>query len=375
MFDRDDVPHFLAEEVAPQVAGIKIWGPQLMLVGELLTHFLGSLHQGFETCVRELDDEQIHWRHSDDTVSIAFHTWHAVRTKDNIINFVCQDRKKPVWLRQGLDEAWGLPRVDQGTGMSDEQALQLRVPGVEALLQYAQDVHDDVIPYVRDSGEAELASTVRGGAVRPSGEVAADHADLHRARKHAPRHGRHDARVVGHPQPRLLASSDREQVMKVSDTVRIVPVPEDEPMRPTQTNIYIVGQPGGQVLTIDSGEAIDKFWWMLRGYLAAIDQSEIGIAAISHHHFDHSGNLKNVHEHLKAEVAVPENGVKLLRGRLPKEGVRTFVDGQTLNLDGGVRIQVIATPGHSVDSLCYYIEEDGRPLPRRHGVGQHGPRS
>ena len=147
--------------------------------------------------------------------------------------------------------------------------------------------------------------------------------------------------------------------MQVSETVRIVPVPEDEPMRPTQTNIYIVGQPGGQVLTIDSGEAIDKFWWMLRGYLAAIDQSEIGIAAISHHHFDHSGNLKNVHEHLKAEVAVPANGVKLLRGRLPKEGVRTFVDGQTLNLDGGVRIQVIATPGHSVDSLCYYIEEDG----------------
>ena len=135
--------------------------------------------------------------------------------------------------------------------------------------------------------------------------------------------------------------------MKVSETVRIVPVPEDEPMRPTQTNIYIVGQPGGQVLTIDSGEAIDKFWWMLRGYLAAIDQSEIGLAAISHHHFDHSGNLKNVSEHLKAEVAVPANGVKLLRGRLPKEGVRTFVDGQTLNLDGGVRIQVIATPGHS----------------------------
>ena len=58
--------------------------------------------------------------------------------------------------------------------------------------------------------------------------------------------------------------------MQVSETVRIVPVPEDEPMRPTQTNIYIVGQPGGQVLTIDSGEAIDKFWWMLRGYLAAI---------------------------------------------------------------------------------------------------------
>ena len=132
-----------------------------MLVGELLTHFLGTLHEAYVRCVGELDDEQLHWRHSDDTVSIAFHTWHYVRTKDNIINFVCQERKRPLWLRHGLDQAWGLPRVDQGTDMPNEQALQLRVPGVEALLQYAHDVHEDVIPYVRDSGEAELASTVR----------------------------------------------------------------------------------------------------------------------------------------------------------------------------------------------------------------------
>jgi len=145
--------------------------------------------------------------------------------------------------------------------------------------------------------------------------------------------------------------------MRVSKNVRIVPVPEDEPMRPQQTNIYVVGE--GEVLTIDSGEAIDKFRWMLRGYLAAIEKSEIGVAAITHHHYDHSGNLIEAHEALKAEVAVPSNGVNLLKGRLPKEGVRTIEDGTVLNLDGGVRVQVIGTPGHSVDSLCYYIEEDG----------------
>ena len=147
--------------------------------------------------------------------------------------------------------------------------------------------------------------------------------------------------------------------MKISDNVRMVPVPEDQPMRPTSTNIYIIGQRGGQTLTIDSGEAIDKFRWMLRGYLAAIDHSEIGVAAITHHHFDHSGNLKHVNEHLKAEVAVPENGVKLLRGRLPKDGVKTYADGDTIELDGGIRVQVMTSPGHSVDSLCYYIEEEG----------------
>lgn len=145
--------------------------------------------------------------------------------------------------------------------------------------------------------------------------------------------------------------------MQVSDAVRMIPVPESEPMRPASTNIYIVGQ--NQVLTIDSGEAIDKFRWMLRGYLAAVEQAEIGLAAITHHHFDHSGNLKHVHEQLNAEVAVPHNALNLLRGRLPKQDVRTFHDGQTLDLDGGVKVHILETPGHSVDSLCYYIEEDG----------------
>ena len=28
-------------------------------------------------------------------------------------------------------------------------------------------------------------------------------------------------------------------------------------------------------------------------------------------------------------------------------------------MGGGVRLQVLATPGHSVDSLCYYLEDEG----------------
>ena len=144
--------------------------------------------------------------------------------------------------------------------------------------------------------------------------------------------------------------------MQVTPHVRAVQVPEDEPMRPGSTNIYLVGS--GQALTIDSGEAIDKFRWMIRGYLAAVERSEIGVAAVTHHHYDHSGNLKDLREALGAEVAVPDNGVGLLRGRLPADGVQTLHDGAVIDLDD-VRVQVLATPGHSVDSLCYYIEEDG----------------
>ena len=144
--------------------------------------------------------------------------------------------------------------------------------------------------------------------------------------------------------------------MQVSDHVRAVQVPEDEPMRPGSTNIYLVGR--GQTLSIDSGEAIDKFRWMIRGYLAAIEQTEIGIAAVTHHHYDHSGNLKDLRAQMGADIAVPESGVSLLKGRLPQDGVQTLTDGATIDLDD-IQVQVLATPGHSVDSLCYYIESDG----------------
>ena len=129
-------------------------------------------------------------------------------------------------------------------------------------------------------------------------------------------------------------------------------------MHPDFTCIYLVGAEGQQSLTIDSGEAIDRYQWFLRGYLAAVEKAEIAIATITHHHSDHSGNLKWAKEFLKADIAIPWNGRALLKGRIPAK-VDTLKDGDVIELDGGVRVQVLGTPGHSVDSLCFYIEEEG----------------
>tara|TARA_B100001123_G_scaffold437174_1_gene568854 strand:- start:1356 stop:2279 length:924 start_codon:yes stop_codon:yes gene_type:complete len=128
-------------------------------------------------------------------------------------------------------------------------------------------------------------------------------------------------------------------------------------MRPQSTNIYLVGR--NQVLTIDSGEALDRYRWMLRGYLAATEKAEIAIAAVTHHHADHSGNLKWTREIFDAEIAIPANGRALLKGRLPAKGVRKLNDGQLIELDGNVPLRVVASPGHSVDSICYYLEDEG----------------
>ncbi len=149
-------------------------------------------------------------------------------------------------------------------------------------------------------------------------------------------------------------------MVQISPSVRAVQVPDENPMHPLFTSIYLVGKAGGgEALTIDSGEAIDRYRWMLRGYLAATERAEIALAGITHFHLDHSGNLKWMREALKADVLVTETGKPLLEERLPEDGVRTLEEGQVINLDGGVRVQVLMTPGHSPDSICFYLEEEG----------------
>ncbi|GAB4324568.1 MAG: MBL fold metallo-hydrolase [Dehalococcoidia bacterium] len=145
--------------------------------------------------------------------------------------------------------------------------------------------------------------------------------------------------------------------MQISPSVRAVQVPDDNPMHPQSTNIYLVGR--GQVLTVDSGEAMDRYRWMLRGYLAATEKAEVAFAAITHHHNDHSGNLKWARDIFGAEVVIPPNARPLLKGRLPAKGVRKVSDGEVFDLGGGARLQVLITPGHSVDSVCYYLEDEG----------------
>jgi glyoxylase-like metal-dependent hydrolase (beta-lactamase superfamily II) len=152
----------------------------------------------------------------------------------------------------------------------------------------------------------------------------------------------------------------KEQEMQVSQHVRAVQVPDDNPMHPLYTNLFLVG--GEQTLLVDSGESLERYRWMLRGYLAASavagERQAVDTVGITHHHFDHSGNLIWARETLHAEIAVPPAAVKLLRGKLPKEGVRLVADGEVIDL-GGVRLRVIFTPGHTVDSICYYLEDEG----------------
>ncbi len=114
-----------------------------------------------------LTQEELHFRPGENCNSIGFDAWHIGRTADNLIHFAFE-REQPVWMQQGLNEAWDLPKVDQGTGMAPDDAHALRFPEPALLAAYVQDVADAIVPRIEAmSDEYLLAQTV----IRPQGEM------------------------------------------------------------------------------------------------------------------------------------------------------------------------------------------------------------
>src|SRR5438093_5977638 len=130
--------------------------------------------------------------------------------------------------------------------------------------------------------------------------------------------------------------------MLVTANVRAVQVPDTNPMHPQFTTIYLVGQ--DQVLTIDSGEDAERYRWMLRGYLAAVEKAEIGQSCVAHFHRDHSSNLVWLRDEFGAELHVGEGTIPLLRDRLPESGVVPIRDGTEIGPSDDVRMRAIHTP-------------------------------
>jgi hypothetical protein len=127
-----------------------------------------------DNCVRSVADltpEQLNHQPSERAHSIGWDIWHVVRTVDNVILFVF-DREQPVWLREGFDVRFGLPKVAQGTGMTDEEARALRFPPPADFVPYIEAVRDVVVPRLAAMTDDYLAvpTTVRPWGEQPRAE-------------------------------------------------------------------------------------------------------------------------------------------------------------------------------------------------------------
>lgn len=108
------------------------------------------------------------------------------------------------------------------------------------------------------------------------------------------------------------------------------------------TNTWVLREPGGRrSIVIDPGPPDAS-------HLAAIEEvaGEVGTVLLTHHHFDHS-------EAAKEFAARWGCGVRALdpEYRLGSEGL---ADGDVVELDG-LEVRVVGTPGHTADSLSFWL--------------------
>lgn len=137
----------------------------------------------------------------------------------------------------------------------------------------------------------------------------------------------------------------------LSPHLRRVTAPNPHFMTGPGTNSYLIGA-GEDIAVVDPGPAdpthIDQ--------LLAHANGRIRWILTTHTHIDHSPGAALLKEKTSAQVLglpAPDAGNQD-RGFMPDD---TLHDGQRIKV-GGCTVQVIHTPGHASNHLCYLLEED-----------------
>jgi hypothetical protein len=131
---------------------------------------LKRLHAGLEKSMADLTPEQLHAVPAGHPKAntIAWGLWHYVRTEDNIVRWVIQDRRPPIWVEGGYGERLGLPPAAQGTGMSSAEAQALRIKDIPLFQEYMQKVWGGTEELFAGATPALLEKVV---TVKPLGDM------------------------------------------------------------------------------------------------------------------------------------------------------------------------------------------------------------
>lgn len=149
-------------------------------------------------------------------------------------------------------------------------------------------------------------------------------------------------------------------VQRLSERVVCILGANPGPFTLQGSNVYLVGTGAGRLL-VDTADGRPEFLATLASVLAA-QGAHITTIVITHSHGDHVGGIGGVVAGAAAAGA-PQPTVAGAPPAMPyplPPGVvwRTLVDGDTLTVEGAT-LTVLATPGHTRDSLSFRLAEEG----------------
>jgi glyoxylase-like metal-dependent hydrolase (beta-lactamase superfamily II) len=134
---------------------------------------------------------------------------------------------------------------------------------------------------------------------------------------------------------------------------RCILAPNPSPMTLDGTNTWLIAEPGSTTaIVIDPGPEDEGHLLRVRDVAASAGQ-RVALIVLTHGHSDHSAGAARFAELTGAPVRAVDP-----RQRLGDEGLSV---GDVLT-DAGCELRVLATPGHSADSVCLQLAADGAVL-------------
>ncbi len=141
----------------------------------------------------------------------------------------------------------------------------------------------------------------------------------------------------------VIGSTEPWQSGEVLPTAYCVLAPNASPMTLDGTNTWIIGRPGSAGAVVDPGPADDVH---LAAVALELERRDMRpqLILLTHGHADHSEGAARLAETLRVPVLALD----------PRQGDGTVGAGDVLAV-GDVEMAVVATPGHSSDSLSFHL--------------------
>lgn len=133
-----------------------------------------------------------------------------------------------------------------------------------------------------------------------------------------------------------------DEVRQVTPYAAVLRAENPGPMTLDGTNTWLLGDRSGY-LVVDPGP-VDG-----RHLEAILDAGRVDRILLTHRHHDHSEGVARLHELTGAPVDAADPAHRHGGGRALTDGDRVQV--------GGLDVEVVASPGHTSDSVCLLVED------------------
>lgn len=172
--------------------------------------------------------------------------------------------------------------------------------------------------------------------------------------------------------------------MEITARIHSIPAPTTFYTGPQAPDVYLVAD-GGEGALIDSGFGDEQSVRARLDYLRQRPDVKLRYIVLTHHHFDHSSGAHQLRQATGAQIVMHPQEERFLRdwqGDAPQdidvpadqqavlERVQAFRqqaaeatpdvpigDGGMLSI-GGLTLEVVHTPGHTLGSICLYLHEE-----------------